>query len=69
MVLDDFLNRLLAKRQIKFLNRPRKSFCTLNGKFPIGYWAIAGDGPSCVVDFRDPGVRAPECGWSRVRCF
>ena len=28
-----------------------------------------GDGPSCVVDFRDPGVRTPECGWSRVRCF
>ena len=28
-----------------------------------------GDGPSCVVDFRNPGVRTPECGRSRVRCF
>ena len=27
-----------------------------------------GDGPSCVVYFRDPGARTRECGWSRVRC-
>ena len=49
----------------------RAEICQENHFYQPQGWSTCrmGDGPSCVVDFRDPGVRTPECGWSRVRCF